>query len=549
MYSHYMTILKDSDKRVRRSLAIQITDSNDQINYGGFRDSDSLVESKFAIYRMTTMMTCYMNQDSYWYQNSDLYNRILLAINFISRSQRENGFFDLNNCNFYSAPDTAFCVKRLLPVYCYMKNNSTTEQIRHVRELVENIIIKAADAMNQGGFHTPNHRWAIASVMMFCSVLFDNASYSETANRYLLEGIDCNEDGEYSERSAGNYNRICNDAMILLSVALKNDSYLNYVERNLEMMMNYIEPDDSIFTNNSTRQDRGVKLYPKDYYFEYLYLGNRLNRPDFLAAANYIMDIVHRHNLSSMDCLIHYMNCPELIGLETDKCSLPTVYGKYFLESGLVRKRNNNYSYSLVKNSPAFFYFQHGDLAVGIRIGASFCEHRYFIPQDLKEVSSSSYLLSQTMVGWYYLPFTEKPSTTDWWSMKNDTRDKLLGPDLSFTVKTTEIENGIDFHIITEGIDKAPLRIELAFDAGARIDNESFTIEGLSGAGILAKSGIIKASKGEYSITAGPAFAVHDYTAGKFGSAGRNPNCFTVYFTDLTCFDHTISLRALPSEY
>ena len=68
----------------------------------------------------------------------------------------------------------------------------------------------------------------------------------------LKEGNDCNEDGEYAERSAGNYNRINNDAMIMLAVATGDESYYAPVLRNLEMMLTYIDPDDSIFTNNST---------------------------------------------------------------------------------------------------------------------------------------------------------------------------------------------------------------------------------------------------------------------------------------------------------
>lgn len=61
----------------------------------------------------------------------------------------------------------------------------------------------------------------------------------------LKEGNDCNEDGEYAERSAGNYNRINNDAMIMLAVATGDESYYAPVLRNLEMMLTYIDPDDS----------------------------------------------------------------------------------------------------------------------------------------------------------------------------------------------------------------------------------------------------------------------------------------------------------------
>ena len=36
------------------------------------------------------------------------------------------------------------------------------------------------------------------------------------------------------------------------------------------MMLTYWEPDDSVFTANSTRFDKDRLIYPKDYYMEYL---------------------------------------------------------------------------------------------------------------------------------------------------------------------------------------------------------------------------------------------------------------------------------------
>ena len=135
----------------------------------------------------------------------------------------------------------------------------------------EAIIRDAADALCHCGFHTPNHRWAIASVLMLCAKLFDKPECRTAAEAILKEGNDCNEDGEYAERSAGNYNRINNDAMIMLAVATGDESYYAPVLRNLEMMLTYIDPDDSIFTNNSTA-GTWAKRSTREYYLEYLYM-------------------------------------------------------------------------------------------------------------------------------------------------------------------------------------------------------------------------------------------------------------------------------------
>lgn len=556
MRAHYDRILKDCDHRVQRSLSIQNTDLNNPAFYGGFYDAEGLIEPKYAIYRITTMIACFFNQESKWYQNNLVWDRIFLGLTYIKQAQRENGFFDLINCNFYSAPDTAFCIKRMLPVYEYLSNLVTTEtnekevekHANTLKILMEEIILNGAKAMTMGGFHTPNHRWAIASTLLMCHKLFGEESFKTAAQKYFIEGIDCNDDGEFAERSAGNYNRINNDAMIMIAEVTGDSSYYEYAKRNLNMMLTYIEPDGSIFTNNSTRQDRGKKVYPKDYYMEYLTMGIRFNDTTFLDAANYIMDIIEAKGLTTMDCLIHFMNSPEFITFEHTSSKFPDDYHKHYEESGIVRSRRENYSYSLVNNSPSFLYFQNGDLTVSLKIGGSFCEHRAFQSQKLVK-TEKGYQMSQKMIGWYYLPFDQAPDTSDWWKMDHKNRNQLKGPNMEFDIQVEEIEDGIKVRIKTDGIDRAPLRLEVAFDKGTRIESNSFTAEGIAGGGMVAKEGMVTASKGEYAIEIGPAFGKHNFVAGKFGSEGRNPHCFTVYFTDFTNFDHTITLRALPSQY
>lgn len=556
MRKHYERILHDSESRVQRYLDIQILDENSPF-CGGFPKADSLAEPKTAIYRATTMTACYLNSESRYYLDAELGRRLALALAFVRRSQRPGGYFDLINCNFFSGPDTAFCTKRLLPAYVYLCKvvdgalPAAPEAKAAAAELkpkYEAIIRDAADALCHCGFHTPNHRWAIASVLMLCAKLFDKPECRTAAEAILKEGNDCNEDGEYAERSAGNYNRINNDAMIMLAVATGDESYYAPVLRNLEMMLTYIDPDDSIFTNNSTRWDMGKKIYPREYYLEYLYMGYTCRKPELLDAANAIMQMVERHALRSFDCLINLMLLPELAALEHEGSATPTNYHKYYEGSGIVRCRRGSWSYTILNNSPSFLFFQHGDFTLTVRIGASFCEHRNFVPAALAP-KDGGYALHQTMTGWYYLPFAEKPATSDWWQMDNAHREKLYGPDMVFDVQVNEVENGLDIHIVNSGIDRAPLRVELAFNAGCRVENEHFMLEGNDGGGVVVKDGTLVASKGVNGISVGPCFAEHNYTAGKEGSMGRMDGCFTAYLTAYSTFDRTICLRALPSKY
>ena len=545
MRKHYELMLADAEKRVEKSMRLQVMDEKNVQKYGGFVDSKRIVQPKFAIYRMVTMAAVYMNPESRFYQRKELYGRILLALDYIKREQRENGCFDLVDCNFYSGPDTAFCVKRLIPLFDYVRKHPEAPGAAELERRLSELIYAGAKGMVAGGFHTPNHRWAIASNLLRCYQLFGEEEFKRAAEKYLAEGIDCTSEGEFAERSAGNYNRINNDAMITIGEVLGDTSYYHYAELNLNMMLTYLESDDSIFTNNSTRQDRGAKVYPRDYYFEYLLLGHRLHNETFLAAANYIMDLNVRQN-HLPDFLINYMNQPELIDVEYDRSAILTSYQRFYRESEIARVRKEDYSYTVINHASNFVYFQHGNLTMSVKIGASLCEHRAFKP-EVMEVRDGVYHLTQTMQGWYYLPFGAYQGTTDWWKMDNTKREKLHGPNLNFDVLVTDVEDGLDITVRADGIDRAPIRMEFAFDGDALITSDAFALEGTPGGYVTAKEGTVTASKGDYAIEIGPAFGTHDFVAGKFGSEGRSPHCFTVYFTDSTCFERTIHIRSKMS--
>ena len=275
MRKHYERILHDSESRVQRYLDIQILDENSPF-CGGFPKADSLAEPKTAIYRATTMTACYLNPESRYYLDAELGRRLALALAFVRRSQRPGGYFDLINCNFFSGPDTAFCTKRLLPAYVYLCKvvdgalPAAPEAKAAAAELkpkYEAIIRDAADALCHCGFHTPNHRWAIASVLMLCAKLFDKPECRTAAEAILKEGNDCNEDGEYAERSAGNYNRINNDAMIMLAVATGDESYYAPVLRNLEMMLT--SPDILLLDEPTNHLDLNSIAWLETYLLNY----------------------------------------------------------------------------------------------------------------------------------------------------------------------------------------------------------------------------------------------------------------------------------------
>lgn len=555
MEKHYQKMLRDTEDRVVKSLQIQVLD-RESPRYGGFADPTGIVQAKFAIYRIAGMAAAYCNEDTCFYRDGRVYDSILKGLDYVARVQHESGLFDYITCNFFSAPDTAFCIKKLLPLYQYLKcrrdreaEPELTEEENCILGRVEQIVRQGAYGLLQGGFHTPNHRWAIASLLMSCSRLFDCKEMETAAFTYLNEGIDCNEDGEFAEKSAGNYNRVNNDAMILLSEATGDPSYEQNAVRNLRMMLTYWEPDDSVFTANSTRFDKDRLIYPKDYYMEYLKMGMKYHIPEFLQMCNTIFDIVDRRHITSPDFLIWFMLNPEYRRLEFEGSYRRPDFGSFYRESGIARGQQGRFTYTVMNGKSNFLYLHNGTMKLEMKVAGSFCEHRAFKSERMERLSEGEYHLSQVMRGWYYLPFAEKPPTSDWWKMDNASRDQKLGPDMHIDVWVKEAENGLDVRVKTSGVEGAPWRIELAFSGVDFLTNDYVDLPLTGSETVVVKQGFAEIGNRKDTLIVGPCFGEHHFTEGKEDSEGKTPGAATLYLTAYTPFDREIRIRDKVSCY
>ena len=542
MRMHYNRVVKDTEKRVRHALNTQNLQQGSPY-YGAFVMPDGVYMQKHALYQIASLAGAYLCPDTQYYHDEEILNSMLLGLDYVDSTQHENGLFDYITCNFFSAPDTAFCIGIILPALQYLlKQENLTDGEALLKSRLEAIIHLGGRGLLEGGFHTPNHRWAIAGLLAQCGKIFGEQDLIDGAQIYLNEGIDCNEDGEYSEKSAGNYNGVNNQAMLFLADALGDDSFEQHVIRNLHMMLTYWEPDDSIFTANSTRFDKDRLVYPDGYYFFYLYLGVKYAIPEFIAMANYAFRVILEKNLLSPDLLLRLMLHPELIDYESDLCATPTEYKAYYADSGIARVRRGRYSYTVMKDKSNFLYVHNGAIKLAVKIGGSFCEHRAFKAETMWE-ENGEFHLHQTMRGWYYLPFPEKPATSDWWQMDNASRPKKLGPDMDIDVIVRETAQGIDVDIRTSGVEGAPWRVELAFSGISRISNPHMTMPIHGDEVIVLKDSDFEVTDGFHTMTVGPAFGVHHFTAGKEDSEAKTPGAATVYLTDYTAFHHVISIR------
>jgi len=546
MKRYYDFIVESADRKIDYLMRNQVMDEN-RPDFGSVKNA--FIDVKMTVYTCCTGIAAFLNPKSKYYNSELLMKRLSVAYDFIQKYQREDGSFDLASCNFRSAPDTAFIIKRLTYTYNLIKKYDKQNILAEIKNKLYCIICSAANALITGGFHTPNHRWAIAAGLAACSNVTEDKNLSEKCikrmNEYFVEPIDCTDDGEYSERSSGNYNAVVNTAMIMLCEELNDDRFLEYVDRNLDMMLMMIDADGSIFTENSLRQDRGRKEYPTKYFYQYLYMSrkSRNNAGKFNAAAHkIIVDAIENRDFT-LDCLHLLMLYDWMAEIELTGMGFPVQYNKYFPYSGLARVRKNDITYSLIRNAKNFLYFQVNSIRLGMKIGVSYFQHRNFIAESIEQ-KENTYILKFRADGWYYLPFKEKPETSDWWQMDNKSREMYINSFTEFVVEVTDVSNGIEVRIKTGGIDRIPARVEISLPVGGKLYSGNFIAETVGKGNMILRNGEVVFAKDGDEIVISGGFASHEFIRGGYSEDSTGDQSYILYMTDYTNFDHTITIKA-----
>ena len=547
-------LIRSEEHRVDEMLFLQIKDKND-LCYGLMRGD--VIEAKPTIYMMATALALYLNSRSRYYKSEKLMEALQLAADGVARVQRKSGYIDYPCCNFFSAPDTSFCYKRLNDGYRLMKKYQDVADTTILQKKYLAIMRMAAEAIRDGGFHTPNHRWGICAALMQAAKLFaDDTEFAKSLMDrtvlYLQEGIDGNSEGEYAERSTGNYNAVVNNAMMAMYQCSKDVKYLGYVERNLNMMMYYIEPNDMVFTQNSTRQYQGKEIFMDKYLYQYLYLlaydgtdGFIKLTPEeharFDGAAHQIIKGCAETGRQAPNCLHLLMIYDKTLDYTFENCGFLKTYHKLFKEAGVLRVKKENYSYTVMKNRSAFLYFNVNGLEAYLKIGESYCEIRNFVPDEM-DVQEGKTALSHTARGWYYLPWKEKQNTSDWWQMDHKKRDLMITSDLHTQVVITELADGLEISVDTDGLERLPLRMELCVPSQTTLENDHFCMETVAGKSMVLSDDYVTMTKGLTSIEFGPGACEHHFK-GHYSGEEVNADGYTIYCNTYTPTKRVYTLK------
>ncbi len=189
-----------------------------------------------------------------------LENAIRPLFQFVQSRQHPDGRLESNGV--YSGNEMGFALPGLAEA-CKRIGLEPGAEIHDLYSPLLELIRRGAHAVLAAEAHTANHRWAAACAPLAAvHAIAPDERYLSKIEFYLRDGIDCCPDGcWYLERSPG-YSMVANHGLIIMADKLGRPELLQHVVRNLQFMVDFIQPNGEADASFSHRQDRGVNDAP-----------------------------------------------------------------------------------------------------------------------------------------------------------------------------------------------------------------------------------------------------------------------------------------------
>ncbi|MBQ0126166.1 MAG: hypothetical protein KBS59_07600, partial [Clostridiales bacterium] len=323
----------------------------------------------------------------------------------------------------------------------------------------------------------------------------------QTMNKFLWEGIDCDEYGEYTERSAGMYNVVCDRSFIQLAHTMNDKKFLEYPIRNMRLMRSFFEPDGTICTLNSVRQDRGTKVYWDTYNVVFMVLAYETGDPEFAYYANkWLNERMCDAQRSEKPYgytdpyLMYWFLINEDWQNKADKieAKLPDRdIDVYLPESGMARIYKKGSALTVCRtNTPGFLKFQIGSKYLLARFAGSFFgnPHSQFRPKIMEKTETGFRLVSNEEAG-YRSQFDEAPETSVWRHMDHSKRHIINVQNFDTVIDVTPKDDGFALDISFDGASRIPVKLELLIAPDCKVMTDSVNFMARSGDYVYFKNG------------------------------------------------------------
>jgi hypothetical protein len=547
-------VLQTLDQNVAATFARQITDPSHP-DYGGIvhpdwglADPSHVTTTPFIagcayLYLDHAESRCHASEIA----PSDLLTRATIAIEYLLRVQRPSGLIDLRDCNYDSSPDTAFAVQILCAVIELGHPLAQRDAAwAAFLDKVERFVRQAVPGILTGGFHTPNHRWVIASALAQAGALFPDLPVKPTIEAYLAEGFDIDADGAYIERSAGIYDSVCDRSLLLLADHWDCPSARPTVAANLNWNLHLLHADGTIETGLSHRQDYGVASVPLGLAPAFLHSAACDPNSAFVHAAQMLWEKASTRRLGDA-AWMSYVMC-KFGEPEQAETPLPEDFARYFPHKGIWRVRRGLLSASFFRGATRLMNVRFGQAELSsVKIAANYFGTAcgWFVGDTLDVQGDTATFCSEGLGRprrpGYELPLG-RPVPPDQYEAMTSLRALRRVPPLTSTLTVRQVEQGFDLRYKTlGGFDRVTAQIAFDFPPGGIWETEDTCLKPQAGQSIFLKRGYGSMRYGDDVIQIGPGANAHRMW--QMRDAEPAPQHVRVLLTLVTPIEHAFSIR------
>ncbi len=526
------SIVQAHDKGLKQALGGQVTDRQSPW-CGAVPDASGLHHCSSAAYLLREGTAALFHPQSAFCGSKELRGKLELAIDFLMRFQNADGNIDLLSTNFNSPPDTGFVVHNVGTAAKLAQMNSDMSLLSQI----EPFLRQAGGGMAKGGIHTPNHRWVVCAAMAQIHDLFPDKRYPARIGQWLAEGIDIDEEGQYTERSTAGYNGIVNHSFVVLAHKLNRPELMDPVRKNLEAMAYLLHANGEVVTEISHRQDLNTRRTMRAYWFALRYMAIRDGNGLYAS----MLAPLEPEGIE----LAKLMEYPELQNDLPAPTPIPDAYEKHYPISGISRVRRGKTSVTIMhtKNS-RWVSMRHGGAVINaVRFASAFFGKGQFIPEEF-EKRQDGYHFRQELEGWYYQPLSDPkllPVDHKAWGRLKWKREKTEKCHLVYDGHIKDTPQGFEISIHAHGTDNIPFALEINLREGGELSGA--TASPRIGDAFLLKDGFAEYRVDEHTIRFGPGHCQHAYTQVR-GAQNKLPGP-SVYLTGYTPFQHTLAFQML----
>jgi hypothetical protein len=555
------------------------------------------------------LLAVFCTPESGFYGSHELVDPMIGCLERLEQLQGPDGLFGGDNLS--SPPDSAFTINDACLAVQLLQargigsgagsaagSGSGSEAagrdaaavLQDVEARLWKIIANITPALVEGGVHTPNHRWELCAALAQIHSLAPRPEIYRRIDEWLAEGIDQLPDGMYSERSPLYAAAVTNPSLLIIADSAGRPELLDPVRKNLEAFLPWFNPDGTVESVFSRRQDQWLDFGGAGFLLPYRRLAIQDGRGDFAAAASWLGGFPL---LEPAKLLAQTMVMPGLAGVlpqgqqpvpagqepadreqqQTRQVKMPTVLqparaalescGTYRFvhgETAVTVFGGGDHSPSGVasglSNNPTFLRFRQGNSVLSnVRLSRNFFNLGPFRSMETR-LEAESVRLHEQVEASFYLPLPPERRRQDGiYAQSHEGRfsaamdfaarptvQHRLGTEVTVTVKGHEADVDITF----DGADTS-FALELTFRSGGVLEGVEEVSDGVYQ--LVASTG--RYSVGDDAIEFGPGSAANPdtppvYNPGENYTYLRGTNAtegIKVYITGRTRGARRLTLR------